>query len=393
MKYCITPEFVNKFSCIAEHCEDHCCHGWDIHIDKATYGFMVKKSDLKVKSLQVIERTKGQASYAKIKLDESGVCPFRESSGLCEVHKAHGHKRLSTTCQTYPRLSKVRGNQQESSLTLSCPEAARQVLLNPSAMNFHREAVADTSFVAVKQTRPLWYEQVRQLFVDVLLLDAVPLEERLFILGMTLKQLDSHKDDIDSFNSTLAFCCEKITNGEFSALFANLSSSLNLHAAFLIKVFNVQLALGIVGKHEKVLTRMHLLHEQLVDALAPAGDDEAKQKEILLQGFNGNYQDYIHANSHVWLNYFIYGMYQHDFPTDNMYEVFSELVTDFFILRGALVAIASQRPLQDNDLILAVQTYHRSRSHGAIFGLGIEGIRKLLNVDDQMFPLMLLKVL
>jgi lysine-N-methylase len=210
---------------------------------------------------------------------------------------------------------------------------------------------------------------------------------------MTLKQLDSHKDDIDSFNNTLAFCCEKITNGEFSALFANLASSLNLHAAFLIKVFNVQLALGIVGKQEKVLTRMHLLHEQLVDALAPAGDDEAKQKEILQQGFSGNYQDYIHANPHVWLNYFIYEMYQHDFPTDNMYEVFSELVTNFFILRGALVAIASQRPLQDNDLILAVQTYHRSRSHGATFGQGIEGIRKVLNVDDQMFPLMLLKVL
>ncbi|MGF1757507.1 hypothetical protein L4D76_06085 [Photobacterium sagamiensis] len=64
-----------------------------------------------------------------------------------------------------------------------------------------------------------------------------------------------------------------------------------------------------------------------------------------------------------------------------------------FFLSGLWVAIASQRPLQDNDLILAVQTYHRSRSHGVKLGLGIEAIRKLLNVDDQMFPLMLLKVL
>jgi len=64
-----------------------------------------------------------------------------------------------------------------------------------------------------------------------------------------------------------------------------------------------------------------------------------------------------------------------------------------FFLSGLWVAIASQRPLQDNSLILAIQTSHSSRSHSVKLGLGIEGVRKLLNVDDQMISLMLLKVL
>ncbi|ELR67092.1 Flagellar biosynthetic protein fliU [Photobacterium marinum] len=392
MKTVITPEFVKNFSCIADKCEDHCCHGWDILIDKPTYSFMTKKSDLKIKSQQVIVRTRSAASYAKIKLDENGVCPFREQAGLCEVHKAHGHSRLSHTCQSYPRLYNIRGEQLESSLTLSCPEAARQILLNPSAMNFHSEQLHDNAFNAVEYERPQWYDNVRQLFIDVLLLESLPLEERLFLLGMTLKYLDAHQSDIDDFNQTFTYCCEKITNGEFSALYERMNSALELHASQLIKVFNVQFAISVTENQSQVIKRMHLLHELLVDAFEPAGDDVNKQKEILLQGFNGNYQDYFNNNSHVWLNYFIYKMYQHDFPADNMYEVFTDIVTDFFILRGALAAIASQRPLQESDIILAMQSYHRSKDHRVILSKGIKNLQKQLEVDDKMLPLMLLKM-
>lgn len=393
MKTIITPEFVKNFSCIADKCEDHCCHGWNIHIDKSTYGFMTKKSDLRNKSQEVIIRTRNEDSYAKIQLDEHGVCPFREASGLCEVHKVHGHSRLSNICKTYPRLINIRGVQIENSLSLSCPEAARQILLNPSAMNFHSEQVGGGSIKPVKKyEKPDWYDSIRQLFIDVLLLEALPLEERLFLLGMTLKYLDAHQSDVEEFNQTLAYCCEKITNGEFSELFSRLDSALELHASHIIKVFNAQYMLSIADKYSQVIKRMHLLHEQLVDAFEPAGDDINKQKEILLHGFNGHYQDYFNEKPYIWLNYFIYGMYQHDFPTNNMYEVFSELVTDFFLLRGALISIASMRPLQDNDLILAVQSYHRSRSHGGRLALGIDNIQKQLNVDEKMLPLMLLKV-
>ncbi|WP_299019621.1 flagellin lysine-N-methylase [uncultured Photobacterium sp.] len=392
MKTVITPEFVKNFACIADKCEDHCCHGWTIHIDKSTYGFMTKKSDFQLKSKKVIVKTRNEASYAKIKLDDHGVCPFREKSGLCEVHKAHGHSRLSYTCQSYPRLVEVRGPQIEANLSLSCPEAARQVLLNPSAMNFHCEEVHDDTFKPKTYERPQWYDNVRQLFLDVLLLDSLSLEERLFLLGMTLKYLDAHQSNIDEFNQTFAYCCEKITNGEFSDLYSRMDSALDLHASQLIKVFNVHFALGVVENQSQAIKRMHLLHEQLVDAFEPAGDDINKQKEILLQGFNGHYQDYINDKPYIWLNYFIYGMYKYDFPANNMYEVFSELVTDFFLLRGALSCIASMRPLQDNDLILAVQTYHRSRSHRPVWSQGIAGIQKSLNVDRKMLPLMLLKV-
>ncbi|MGF1726645.1 flagellin lysine-N-methylase [Photobacterium nomapromontoriensis] len=389
----IIPQFVEKFSCIADKCEDHCCHGWNILIDKPTYRFMTEKSEFKDKARAMIIKTPKTSVYAQIKLDAQGVCPFRDSQGLCDVHKAHGHSRLSTTCKTYPRTNAVRGERVERSLTLSCPEAARQVLLNPSAMMFSEKVNFEPNFKPAAYRYPYYYDAVRQLYVDVLLMEGVTLEAKLFMLGMSLKMLDAKKDEQASFQETLDFCIERIVNGEFLAMYERTGSMVEMHALFLTKLYNVHLALGITEKHGLVLNRIHQIHAQLVDTLGQAGADVAQQKIILLQGFNGHYQDYVAANPHVWLNYFLYGMYKHDFPTKGLYEVFSEQVIDFFLLRGALSAIASKRQLEDNDVIHVVQSYHRARSHGVKIAKGIKGIvEQHLQVDETMLPLLLLKV-
>ncbi len=33
------PKYLNKFKCIADKCEDTCCAGWEIVIDKETYDY------------------------------------------------------------------------------------------------------------------------------------------------------------------------------------------------------------------------------------------------------------------------------------------------------------------------------------------------------------------
>ncbi|GHA59085.1 flagellin lysine-N-methylase [Photobacterium aphoticum] len=389
----VIPQFVEQFSCIADQCEDHCCHGWNIHIDKPTYRFMVEKSAFREKSAQVILKTPGEKAFAKIKLDAQGVCPFRDAQGLCDVHKAHGHTRLSNTCKTYPRLSQTRGERVERSLTLSCPEAARQVLLNPSAMMFSEKPLFTANAKPVPYRYPHYYDAVRQLYIDVLLMEGVALEAKLFMLGTSLKMLEAKKDCPDSFQQAFDYCVAGIVNGDFLEMYARTGSMVEMHTIFLTRLYNVHLALGITEKHGLVLQRIEQIHAQLVATLGQAGEDIEQQKAILLQGFNGHYQDYISSNPHIWLNYFLYGMYQHDFPSKGLYEVFAEQVIDFFLLRGALMAIASSRPLADNDVIHVVQSYHRARSHGVKVSKGIKGIiEKYLQVDEAMLPLLLLKV-
>ncbi|PSB80191.1 lysine-N-methylase [Photobacterium damselae subsp. damselae] len=389
------PQFVDNFSCIADKCENHCCHGWNINIDKPTYKFMVHKSTFKGRSKKWIERIPNQSAssaYARIKLNDQGVCPFRDQQGLCEVHKHHGHACLSDTCKIYPRLTFTRGNRVEQLLSLSCPEAARQILFNPEAM-LCREQEIESDFAANSYDRPFYYDVLRQLYIDILLIDSVPMEARLFILGMTLKLLEARKDDRDEFEKCYQVCIEQITNGDFLSTYTQSTTAESFHPGFLIRAFNAQLYIGVKSQYSSVIEQLKKIHNNLLAALEPAGDDIQQQVDILQQGFYSHYSSFIAEYPQLWINYFLYGMHFYDFPKDDWYQAYSNLVIDFVIIRGILMAIASQRELTHQDVIDVVHTFHRARSHGIHLSGSIKNIiENGLQVDEKVLPLMLLKI-
>ncbi|KLV06596.1 hypothetical protein ABT56_08165 [Photobacterium aquae] len=393
----LIPQFVERFSCATDRCEDHCCQGWNIYFDKPTYRFLTEKSVFKDRAQQAfIKKPKTNLpmaeAYAMIKFNEKGFCPFRDAQGLCDVHKHYGHQRLAKICQSYPRVDTVRGDRIDRGLTLSCPEAARQVLLNPSAMSFS-EKVRFTAVKPAVYRTPFYYQELRQLYVDVLLMEGVSLESRLYMLGMTLKLLDEKKDDEQAFQQTLNFCIDSIVDGSFLAMFEQSGTMLDMHATFLIRLYNARLAMGVNDNYEHVVARIKQVHTLLDQTLGQAECDAEAQQAILLKGYQGHYSDYVESNSHVWVNYFLHGMYMADFPAKDFYKTFSEQVIDFFMLRGALMAIGSSRELVDDDVILVVQSYHRSRSHTENVSIVINRlINNHLQIDEAMLPLLLLKV-
>ncbi|MGF1769179.1 flagellin lysine-N-methylase [Enterovibrio makurazakiensis] len=389
-KITVTPQFYKEFACTGSACEDHCCHSWNVNIDKSTYQFMTRKSAFKAKAAEVIERTRGQAAYAKIKLNQQGNCPFRMESGLCEVHAEHGHTRLSNTCKTYPRLVKVRGNQVQHSLTLSCPEAVRKALLNPDAMSFDSKVTQEVAFKPAPYQRPAHHDAVRELFVLLLSEQSMPLEQRLFTFGFAIKHLSQvpAEEQADAFDQVIA----QIQDGSIAEFYEGMPAVTQLHASYLLKGYNALFAVNILDKKPLILERLEKLHERMKSALIEAGDDVAQQQAVLEGGFAGNYQRYMDERAHVWVNYFIYQMYELDFPAENMYEQFSQIIVDFFYLRGALCLLAADATLTDDDFVLVVQSYHRARSHGGKFPKVLENMKGRFDVDSAMLPLLLLKV-
>jgi len=72
-----------------------------------------------------------ESRYARIQLTPSYTCPFLSSNCLCGIQLEHGEFYLPGICATYPRLTQRIDGLRETTLLLSCPEAARLVLLNP----------------------------------------------------------------------------------------------------------------------------------------------------------------------------------------------------------------------------------------------------------------------
>ncbi len=136
---CTSLSAAATFKCIGPDCEDDCCHGWAVLLDQTEYNKIKDKlSHTTAGRLQFRDRVKKReknrtpGAYADIILRDDGICPFQDQeSKLCTIHRDLGESCLGQTCRTYPRkLTRVNGHF-ELSLALSCPEAARKILLDP----------------------------------------------------------------------------------------------------------------------------------------------------------------------------------------------------------------------------------------------------------------------
>ncbi len=195
----------DEFRCIGADCEDTCCDGWGVTVDRNTYDKYQNCSDAELRSplheLVTINATAASDDdYATIKLSDPR-CPFL-AQGLCSIQSRLGEDYLSNTCATYPRIMTVVGDVLERTLDLSCPEAARLVLLSPGPLRFEEKDGTEEHFrtgnLSVPDTpnaryadRPYpYFNQVRELAVSLLRERAYPLWQRLVILAYLCDKLN-----------------------------------------------------------------------------------------------------------------------------------------------------------------------------------------------------------
>lgn len=195
----LVPLHVSRFSCIGPDCEDNCCTGWRVNLDKKTFNAyrQVKAPALADRLTQQVKRQRSQASdanYARIELDAtSHECPFLEQR-LCAVQRNLGEDYLSNICATYPRTSRDFNGQLEQSLTLSCPEAARQALLQPDAFDFV-EMPLQVRAGTIEAVKPRFglslstMNEVRVFCLQLLRTEGLELWQRLAVLGVFCERL------------------------------------------------------------------------------------------------------------------------------------------------------------------------------------------------------------
>lgn len=190
----LLPRYVSRFSCIGPECEDNCCTGWRVSIDKKTFNAyrQTKHPELSVLFAKNIKRQRSLSSdsnYARIELKpDTKECPMLEQR-LCSVQKHMDESYLSNTCFTYPRSSRNFGGQYEQALTLSCPEAARRALLEADAFDFMEGTITVRTDVLgkvePKHGMPLaLMNEVRIFCLQLIRTDGLELWQKLAVLGV-----------------------------------------------------------------------------------------------------------------------------------------------------------------------------------------------------------------
>ena len=201
----LQPKSYHAFRCIGADCEDTCCIGWIVNVDKPTYDAYQQCDDPelgpRLHQLVTINTTdSSEESFARITLSGPG-CPFL-SDGLCSIQKKLGEPYLSRMCARYPRVMNIVDDVLERSLDLSCPEAARMILLDPNRMEFDEETGPqnDSRFGQLPTLGTLTetsgkpyrhFRAIRGLVIWLLQYRAYPLGKRMVILGSLCDELQA----------------------------------------------------------------------------------------------------------------------------------------------------------------------------------------------------------
>ena len=118
------PDYYKEFECIADKCEDTCCAGWQIVIDKESLqNYKRIRGDFRKRMLKSVNWFGGTFHQ-----DKDKRCVFLNKNNLCDLYLALGEGGFCKTCREYLRHTEEFEGVREITLSLSCPEVARIVM-------------------------------------------------------------------------------------------------------------------------------------------------------------------------------------------------------------------------------------------------------------------------
>jgi lysine-N-methylase len=347
-----------SFRCIGSACEDTCCQGWSVPIDQQTFAKYqsLPSSPLRTRidsSVLTMPEPAHPAVFAKIRVNGSNQCPLLNTQRLCSIQVELGEEFLSHACATYPRIHHSIGDITETALTLSCPEAARLVLLNPNLL-------AQTQFASIKEDEPAqppvaggpasllpWFQLIRLAIFRLIGNRAYPLWQRLFLLGVFCRRLDS------------------IANGElartiprFLADFEATVASGSLLPAIESLPVNLTAQLDVVLRLAGMLLHRSNVRPRFVECVqaftAGIGNTSGSTLESLAALYakvhDSHYAPFFDRHPHLLENYLINTILRCRFPfgpepasaaeSHSMAHEFALLTAQFALTKGFLIGVA-----------------------------------------------------
>ncbi|WP_427338106.1 flagellin lysine-N-methylase [Caloranaerobacter sp. DY30410] len=396
MKEIIVPEYIKDFKCIASACEDTCCIGWQVNIDKKTYKKYNKCKNKKIKNLlnKYITRNRSNPNdfyYAKIRLNEGEICPFLDKEKLCTIQKELGEDYLSDTCSTYPRFYNLVDDVLEKSATLSCPEIARRALLNSEGIDFEQieEVVERGNIIQVLNTKEVdafgsikkYFWDLRIFSIQLLKSRDYSIAERLIILGMFFDKVQKYieENNINEIPQLIEYYVDKITRGIFKNTIKSITPQPAVQMKILKELADERICLGINNQRYLECFNEFLEGIQYTENL--------KEEEIV-ERYNEAYVRYykIFMDKHEYIleNYIVDYIYKNLFPVAGKESVFDNyvmLVINYALIKMHLIGMAGYHKENFNveHIIKLIQSFTKVVAHNNSF---IEHIYNLLKQNN-----------
>lgn len=405
----LQPQYLDKFHCIGPNCEDSCCIGWRVTIDKSTYQRYRKCSDVELfdQMKQKVTRNRTNANdenYAKVKLNPDGCCPFINEERLCAIQKKLGEESLSVICTTYPRISNTINDRLEKSLTVSCPEAARLVLLEPGVMEFD-EAMEDDSIRSLKGTiintdaakmahRPQkYFWELRIFTISVLQNREYPLWQRLIILGMFYNKLnqlivEAKVHEVPQLIGNYTF---RIAEGLFKEELQYIPNETTIQMELMKELADEKIFAGVNNKRF-LDCFMEFLHGIQYTAQATKEEVGVRYNEA----YTSYYQPYINDHEYILENYLVNYVFKNIFPLNGQKHVFDNyvmLIVHHSMIKMLLIGMAGfhKENFNTDHVIKLIQSFAKTIEHNNIYLKNVFTLLKTNKFTTMAYMAILIK--
>jgi len=379
----IIPSYVSRFQCIGGDCEDSCCIGWDIDIDKLTFRkyFRTKNMEMKKDFVKHVYRNDNcdseEVDYGRLRINDSKWCPFLDEKKLCRIYSNLGEDYLSNVCFSYPRVYNILDDEYELSLYMSCPEAIRIMLADMKPIEFIAEELTLDkhiihSYIDTRDNKwnnsPIGrLKELRTLSIEIIQDRKISLTERLIKLG---NKLENESMPYNSIN-------EQDNHVIQLQFFTGAIESLQVFSEIDSPVF--------VEYSKKIMSGFKL-EEDL-----PIADKARCYKEALEHIVD----PFLKENSYLFEHYLVNFMFQSNFPfTENqdMFDGYVMLVIRYGFIKFYLSGIAAvEGEITREDVVLMIQIYTKTVEHHKTFIIDLLQDCKQNEFDNMHFLSSLLK--
>ena len=400
----IRPNYIDKFKCIAGACEDSCCQGWSVPIDQKTWEKyqQIQPGPLRVLVDKYVVQQSGadSAQFASIQLLPSKSCPIHNADKLCQIQVELGESHLSQTCSTFPRRTFTIDNRKETTLTLSCPEAARIVL---TSSNLSDEGDAEPLYLTWndapgKSTSPLTYFwPIREFAIQLIRNRDYELWQRLFLLGSFSRRLETVLAENGDYSRMEQGFTSAIATGSLRSSIETLPANNPLQLHMVIELAKLRAVSGDLPLR---------LVEVLDDFLDGIGRDKPFEEQCssYTLAYQDFYSPFFRLHPSVLENLIINMLFRRAFPFgEGMFggkqvaiepaRQYALLVTEFALMKGLLIGVAGSRKeaFSIDDVVKTVQVVTKHFEHTPEFVPASLALLSSRNLDNAQGLTMLLR--
>ncbi len=400
----LMPSYMKEFNCIGPACEDSCCLGWRVDLDKQTYlkYDKIQNNTITPIAKKMVKRKHNQKSvdsYGTIKMNPNGSCPFLDEQNLCIIHKDLGEEYLSDTCALYPRYLRKIDGKYERSATMSCPEIARLSLLNPKGINFEQveesediriklHSVFDTEGHLFLNKPQRYFWDIRIFSISILQNRKYSLAERLILLGLFYKKIEvlQQNNQIKDIANLIEDMANSIEEKHLKDELKKVPTNTEIQMRLVKKMTEEKTKNGITNERYKECLRETLLGLGFLDDKNVISKED-EEIHLMLQKYEENYEKYLKPylkeKEYILENYLVNEYFKSLMPFgvyNSIWDSYIFLCMLYSMIKLHLIGMAGyHKGLTDDITIKLIQSFSKIVIHNNQY---IQGMIKSLKDNE-----------